>query len=102
MAETIHKGPCPKCGLKWRHYYGGSWSGRHECDAEHVFQLNDDRTLTEIVYPQFTDDQIRTAEVELYRERKIDKIPDRHAALRVLREEHDADAMWQQTSGVNP
>jgi hypothetical protein len=36
--------------------------------------------------PEFTDQQIRTAEVELYRESKIRAIPNRRAALKLLRE----------------
>ncbi|MFD5089387.1 hypothetical protein ACFWMR_02210 [Amycolatopsis thailandensis] len=97
MAEVGYH--CPRCSLTWR-WYGPA--GRRECDNEHVFQLNDDGTLAELVYPDFTAEQIRAAEAEAYRERKTDQLPDRRAALRVLRDEHDADAMWQHTSGVNP
>lgn len=77
---------CPTCGLTWRHY--GPKSQR-ECDGEHVYVLNENNALVLIEYPDFTDDQIRSAEVDLYRARRIDRIPDRRSALEELRSEFD-------------
>lgn len=95
---AIHPGPCLRCSLPWRHYGPG---GLHECDNEHVYRLVGE-FIYEVVYPDFTDDQIREVEVELYRERRVDAIPDRRAALEELRRNHEADAAWQHTQGVNP
>lgn len=94
-----HPGPCLRCSLPWRRF--GPYD-RYECDNEHVYQRGADGSMTEVVYPDFTDDQIREVEVELYRERRVKAIPDRRAALEELRRRHDADAMWAHTSGVNP
>lgn len=97
---VIHPGPCLRCSLPWRRF--GPY-GRHECDNEHVYVLNSDGTLTEKVYPEFTDQQIRNVEVEMYREGRLDSIPNRRAALSWLRYEHDrdrtdADCCWTSPS----
>ena len=83
-----HPGPCLRCSLPWRSF---GPHGLLECDNEHVFVRNTDGTLTEKVYPEFTDQQIRTVEVEMYREGVLDSIPDRRAALARLRYWHDQD-----------
>lgn len=77
---------CPTCGLTWRHHGPNS---RRECDNEHVYVPNEIGTLVLIEYPDFTDDQIRGAEVDLYRARRIDRIPDRRSALEELRREYE-------------
>ena len=88
MADAIHPGPCLRCSLPWRTF---GPHGLLECDNEHVFVRNTDGTLTEKVYPEFTDQQIRNVEVEMYREGVLYSIPNRRAALARLRYEHDQD-----------
>lgn len=79
---------CPRCGERWQSY--GPY-GRRECRDEHVFTPNDAGGFTQIDYPDFTEQQVRDAEVELYRTGRVDKVPDRAAALRLLRREHDEE-----------
>lgn len=90
---------CPKCSDRWQSY--GPY-GRRECHNEHVFTPNDAGTFTLVDYPDFDDDQVRGAEVELYRTRRIDRAPDRPAALRLLRREHDEqrDLGWEPVRGA--
>lgn len=91
---SVHPGPCPTCGERWQSY--GPY-GKHECRNEHVFDFRADGDLVAIEYPDFTDQQIRDAEVELYRTGRVDSVPDRRAALRLLRREHEEerDLGWQ-------
>ncbi len=89
---NVYAGPCPRCGEHWQAY--GPY-GRRECRNEHVFTPNDAGAFTQIDYPEFTEEQVREAEVELYRTRRVDAVPARPAAL--LRREHDEerDFGWQ-------
>lgn len=95
----IHPGPCLRCSLPWRRY--GPYD-RYECDNEHVYQRVGDGVMVEVVYPDFTADQIREVEVELYREHRVKQIPDRRAALEELRRDHEANAAWQHAEGTTP
>lgn len=80
--------PCPKCSSRWAVYGAGD---RVECKAEHVF-LNLPDQLEPIDYPQWDEQAIRDAEVELYMEKKINELPNRRRAIELLRYEHDASS----------
>ena len=83
---------CPECGRPF-HIFGPF--RRLECTSEHVFVEQPDGTLQAVKYPEWSAQQIRDAEVELYQEQRVDRLPDRRAALDLLRERHDQQEAWR-------
>lgn len=88
MTHAVRTHHCPLDGLKWRSI--GPLALR-ECDNEHVWCEDVMGDLSRMEYPEFTEDQIRGAEVELYRDRVINEVPDRRAALRHLRDDWERE-----------
>lgn len=80
-------GSCPDCGLPFNRF---GPDRQRECPNEHVFVELLDESLKRCEYPEWTAQQIRDAEVELYRTQRIDMLPDRWSALQLLRERHDS------------
>jgi hypothetical protein len=63
---------CPVCDRRWRHF---GPRNRVECDDEHVFIRKGGEPLVRVMYPEFTGEQIRETEVELYRRHELHSVP---------------------------
>lgn len=89
MTHPVQTRHCPLDGQQWRRI--GPFAMR-ECNNEHVYAEDINGDLTRIEYPEFTPEQIREAEAELYREGKVDELPNRRAALTALRFDFERQA----------